>query len=98
MRELEHVVTAAAAMAPGDEIRAADLGFTPAAPADGPPLEELWDLPLTKAKARLADWFESAAIERALRGHSGNVSAAARQLGIHRQSLQHKLRRRGDGA
>jgi transcriptional regulator with PAS, ATPase and Fis domain len=51
----------------------------------------LLDLPLTEAKSQLVENFERKAIERALSHHAGNVSAAARQLGIHRQSLQQKM-------
>jgi transcriptional regulator with PAS, ATPase and Fis domain len=35
--------------------------------------------------------FERMAIEAALDRYGGNVSAAARHLGIHRQSLQQKI-------
>jgi len=92
VRELEQVVTAAAAMREGDEITAGDLGL----PAQVQPLEDLssealLDLPLTEAKARLVESFERRAILRALEKRGGNISAAARSLGIHRQSLQQKM-------
>ena len=35
--------------------------------------------------------FERAMIREALEKHAGNVSAAARHLGLHRQSLQQKI-------
>jgi two-component system response regulator RegA len=41
-----------------------------------------------------AEWRH---IQRVLRAVGGNVSAAARRLGIHRQSLQRKLRKRPPG-
>ena len=53
--------------------------------------ETLAALPLTDAKDRLVEWFERLAIERALAKSGGNISAAARQLGMHRQSLQQKM-------
>jgi transcriptional regulator with PAS, ATPase and Fis domain len=56
---------------------------------------EYLDLPLTEAKNQLIESFEQLAIARALRHHAGNVSAAARQLGIHRQSLQQKITQLG---
>lgn len=34
-------------------------------------------------------------IERVLAEHNGNISAAARALGMHRRTLQRKLRRQG---
>ena len=46
---------------------------------------------MNEAKARLVESFERAAIVAALKQHQGNVSAAARQLGMHRQSLQQKM-------
>jgi DNA-binding NtrC family response regulator len=96
VRELEQMIVAAAAMACGDELRPADLQL-PGAPEV--PLEmefaELLDLSLADAKSQLTESFERRAISAALDAHSGNVSAAARQLGIHRQSLQQKMTRLG---
>jgi DNA-binding NtrC family response regulator len=94
VRELEHVVTAAAAMASGSEIRAVDLallGGKPVRGEDGSAFAAYLGLPLTEAKNKLVDEFERAAIGAALEQHRGNISAAARQLGIHRQSLQQKM-------
>jgi ActR/RegA family two-component response regulator len=34
-------------------------------------------------------------IERVLAEHNGNISAAARALGVHRRTLQRKLRKHG---
>jgi DNA-binding NtrC family response regulator len=100
VRELEHVVTAAASMAAGPQIQAADLKI--AAPAGKPEqigslpdFTALLGLPLTEAKERLGDAFERAAIAAALEATQGNVSAAARRLGIHRQSLQQKMAQLG---
>ena len=47
------------------------------------------------AKKRLVQRFEREILRSALREHGGNVSSAARELGLHRQSLQQKLRRLG---
>ena len=47
------------------------------------------------AKQRLVERFEREILRSALREHGGNVSTAARELGLHRQSLQQKLRRLG---
>ena len=46
---------------------------------------------LSEAKRRLVQAFERVVIEGAMATCNGNVSAAARHLGIHRQSLQKKL-------
>lgn len=49
-------------------------------------------MPLSEARNKLVENFERVAIERALELDQGNISAAARRLGIHRQSLQQKLK------
>jgi DNA-binding NtrC family response regulator len=96
VRELQHAVVAAAALAEGDEIRAADLPL----PSTGPDrtafdFSAFADLPLTEARSQLVEAFERWRIVRALDDHDGNVSAAARQLGIHRQNLQQKIAQLG---
>jgi DNA-binding NtrC family response regulator len=92
VRELEQAISGAAAMAEGETICAGDLNLATSAslaPASVP--AELVGLPLSDAKARLVESFERAAIIAALEQQHGNVSAAARQLGMHRQSLQQKM-------
>ena len=56
---------------------------------------DLHGLPLTEAKAQLVEQFERSAIEAALSANGDNISAAARQLGLHRQSLQQKMQQLG---
>jgi DNA-binding NtrC family response regulator len=93
VRELEQCVSGAAAMAEGETIRAGDLNLATsfsAAPASPVPAD-LAGLPLNDAKARLVESFERAEIIAALEQQHGNISAAARQLGLHRQSLQQKM-------
>ena len=91
VRELEHVVTAAASLAPAEELSARDLRLPGPVAASGVDFSHLMDLPLTEAKEKLLDSFERQRIESALEKNKGNVSAAARDLGIHRQSLQQKM-------
>ena len=50
------------------------------------------------AKAGAIDSFERSILSAALRRHNGNVSRAARALGLHRQNMQQKLRRLGISA
>ena len=95
VRELEHAVLAAAAMAEDGEIRASDLPLAAAPGHAGPDFSGFADLPLTEAKLRLIEMLERWMIARALDAHGGNVSAAARQLGIHRQNLQQKIAQLG---
>ncbi len=92
VRELKHALSAAVALTAGPEIHAADLRLPGAAIVAGvPDFAGFLEMPLTEAKERLLEAFERSMIDAALDRHQGNVSAAARQLGIHRQSLQQKM-------
>jgi DNA-binding NtrC family response regulator len=96
VRELEHVVTAAATMTDAKEIRAADLRLpSPVAASEATSFSDLMHLPLTEAKEKLVESFERARIIAGLENNQGNISAAARELGIHRQSLQQKMAQLG---
>jgi DNA-binding NtrC family response regulator len=96
VRELKQRVESASAMCDNNVVTALDLGLV-TKPGQESPLtfENYFELPLTEARERLVDDFERAAIDRALRNSENNVSAAARQLGIHRQSLQQKIAKLG---
>jgi DNA-binding NtrC family response regulator len=47
------------------------------------------------AKAKVIERFEKDILSAALREYGGNISRAARALGLHRQNVQQKLRRLG---
>ena len=53
----------------------------------------LAELSFADARKRVLEAFEKPFLEAALERHGGNVSATARTLGVHRQSLQKTLRR-----
>jgi DNA-binding NtrC family response regulator len=83
VRELDHAVERAALMAPGEAIRAADLGLR--TEREGPPrLEEM----------SLED-VEAVLIKKALARFNGNVSHAANALGLSRSALYRRLQRYG---
>jgi DNA-binding NtrC family response regulator len=92
VRELKQRVESAVAMCDDDLVSAGDLGLV-ATQANNETMsfEPYFGLPLTEGRDRLVEDFERLAIERALCDSEGNVSAAARKLGIHRQSLQQKM-------
>lgn len=95
VRELKQRVQAASAMSEADCILPNDLGLANQKHSESSDsFERYFDLPLTEARNQLLDDFDRAAIERALKQENGNVSAAARRLGIHRQSLQQKMKSR----
>jgi len=75
VRELENCVRRAVIMADGKQLTTQDLGLTSA----------LVDKPPTLKSAREA--LEREFIQRALRKHSGKITAAAADLGVSRPSL-----------
>jgi DNA-binding NtrC family response regulator len=83
VRELEHTLERAALLARGETIRAEDLNLRP--PADSAAVLE--EMPLEEVERLL--------IQKALRRHEGNVSAAAEALGLSRSALYRRLQRYG---
>ena len=104
VRELANAIERAAIFSRDNVLQAADLpsdvrrdqglGETGLEPATKLGEEE----DFRSAKARVIDGFERAILTAALRRHGGNVSRAARALGLHRQNMQQKLRRLGISA
>jgi len=89
VRELEHVVERAVLLAQGDEVTVDDLALRDR--TDGTP----------RLEAMTLDEAERYLIERALAAHGGNVSEAARALGLSRSALYRRLQglgARGGGA
>ena len=83
VRELDHAVERAALLARGDTVQAADLGLR----RDGDarmPLEEM----------SLED-VESLLVQKAMSRFGGNVSHAARALGLSRSALYRRLEKHG---
>jgi DNA-binding NtrC family response regulator len=96
VRELEHAVTSAATMSDHSQIGPIDLGLAVSAISrDESPFATYVGLPLSEAKAQAMEALERTLIAAALDRTSGNVSEAARQLGMHRQSLQQKMTQLG---
>jgi len=61
----------------------------------GPDLTVRYDIPFKDAKSRLIESFEKAYWTQMLERHRWNVSAAAREAGIHRKSLEYVVRKLG---
>jgi DNA-binding NtrC family response regulator len=95
VRELRNALERAIVLADGERIEVNDLpgqlGNQAGAlrPADA----VLADVPFMDARERAMDAFDRAYLAAALEKHGGNVSATARALGLHRQSLQKMLKR-----
>jgi len=81
VRELAHVTERAVLMAAGEEIRAADLGL----------------VETQERRASLEDLtieaVEKILMQKALRRHDGNVSQAARALGLSRSAFYRRLQK-----
>jgi DNA-binding NtrC family response regulator len=100
VRELRNAIERAAIMSEGDELNALDIGES--SPASAPSLDEAATngglvVPYTSDFRDDRREFERRYIARCLEESGGNVTRAASVLGMHRQSLQHKLRELGLG-
>jgi DNA-binding NtrC family response regulator len=80
VRELEHAVERALLMATGDEVTSEDLLLRRAS-REGP--SRLEEMTLEEVERYL--------IERSLTRHEGNVSDAARALGLSRSALYRRM-------
>jgi len=84
VRELDHAVERAVLLADGDTVRSADLGLRPAA-GDGS--YRLDELPLQEVERVL--------VAKALARCDGNVTEAARLLGLSRSAMYRRMERHG---
>jgi DNA-binding NtrC family response regulator len=97
VRELRNTIERAVVLAEGKSLEIGDLPPTiagssaPLRPAEA----ALAELPFHDARTRALEAFDRSFLAAALERHGGNVSATARALGLHRQSLQKLLRRLG---
>jgi DNA-binding NtrC family response regulator len=82
VRELDHAVERAVLMTSGDRIRASDLGLRRG--GESPRLEEL-----------SLEEVESLLVRKAMDRFGGNVSQAARALGLSRSALYRRLEKHG---
>jgi DNA-binding NtrC family response regulator len=103
VRELKNTIERAAIMAEGEELRSQDLpdeimpGQQKETPVGKDDAEGGLAVPFTADFREDRREFERRYISRCLEHTQGNVTKAAEILGMHRQSLQHKLRQLGLG-
>ena len=90
VRELRNLMERLAYLSQEDTIELADLGFI-LAPAGESPAWVSSNLPLAEA----TDTFQSEYIKKAIGRCRGNMSDAAKQLGLHRSNLYRKMRQLG---
>src|SRR5215831_352300 len=99
VRELKNVIERAAIMSEGDELNAAAIDLPVSQKktvSETSSNGNLW-VPYTSDFRDDRREFERRYIARCLEESGGNVTRAASILGMHRQSLQHKLRELGLG-
>src|SRR5690606_29071828 len=90
VRELRNLMERIAFLAPGDTVQEDDLAFILAPETD--PLESLSaDTGLSEA----TNLFQQEYIRKAIKRVRGNMSEAARLLGLHRSNLYRKMRQLG---
>jgi DNA-binding NtrC family response regulator len=82
VRELDHTIERAALLAAGSRVALSDLGLRPAGPTAA-----LDEMPL--------DEVEKVLIQKALDRYDGNVSHAAKALGLSRSALYRRLQQHG---
>lgn len=91
IRELQHTVEKAVILADGDELQADCLEFSHTPQPAGPEkLQQQADVPI-----QTLDEMECSLVKKAIDQCSGNLSQAAAQLGITRQTLYNKMKRYG---
>ncbi len=99
VRELKNVIERAAIMSEGDELTAVEIDLPAPQKKSVMELSANGNLvvPYTSDFRDDRREFERRYIARCLEESGGNVTRAASMLGMHRQSLQHKLRELGLG-
>lgn len=95
VRELENVIRRAVLLASGEIITADDVEWSDSGVEKSIITENMKKLPYKEAKAALLERFHHEYIARALSANDGNVTRAARDMGLERQALQQVMRRYG---
>ncbi|MFH0959323.1 MAG: sigma-54 dependent transcriptional regulator [Pseudomonadota bacterium] len=95
VRELENVIRSCVLLAPGEEIRLEDIEWDAAPEQERFVREEGIGLTYKEAKTRALERFHSDFLRGVLSRHKGNVTRAAKECGLERQSLQQVMRRYG---
>ena len=90
IRELQHTIEKAVILSEGNEVQADSLQFSHSQPVTSPEQKENKELPF-----QTLDEMECSLVKRAIDQCSGNLSQAAAQLGITRQTLYNKMKRYG---
>ncbi len=90
VRELQNVIESAVVMANAETLEISDFPEEIRNSESNSSLD--YNLPFRDAKKIVVEAFERDFVSRKLAENKGNISKAAEALGMHRQSLQHKLK------
>lgn len=90
IRELQHTIEKAVILSEDSELKADSLQFSHTQPATSPEREGSQEIPF-----QTLEEMECSLVKRAIDQCSGNLSQAASQLGITRQTLYNKMKRYG---
>ncbi|MBX9791176.1 MAG: sigma-54-dependent Fis family transcriptional regulator [Pirellulales bacterium] len=90
VRELRNLMERLAYLLSGDRVEPHDLAFI--APASGGPIGQL---PPDGTLAEATDAFQAEFIRQAIDRAAGNMSEAAKDMGLHRSNLYRKMRQLG---
>ena len=90
VRELQNVIESAVVMANAETLEISDFPEEIRSSESNSSLD--YNLPFRDAKKIVVEAFERDFVSRKLAENKGNISKAAEALGMHRQSLQHKLK------
>ena len=85
VRELQHAIERAVIMTENDKLDQEDFFFLTASTQEMPAAADNYNL----------DEIEKNVIHRAIEKHSGNISKAAKELGLTRASLYRRLEKHG---
>ncbi|MBN2125171.1 MAG: sigma-54-dependent Fis family transcriptional regulator [Deltaproteobacteria bacterium] len=95
VRELANTIERGIIMAPGEWIQAEDIGWNPSLTRSRPGGDQTFELPYREAKQQVMAQFNAKYFSRILQQNAGNVTRAARQCGLERQSLQQIIKKYG---
>ncbi len=95
VRELKHLIERAVLLCDGRSIQPADLALMPATPTAAPARGAGTAAPNDDWRSLSLDAAEKMLLEHALQEARGNVSEAARRLGVSRMAMRYRMEKHG---
>jgi DNA-binding NtrC family response regulator len=95
VRELANTIERGVIMAPTEWIQVDDIGWNRSPLRSRLDSYQMFELPYREAKQQIMEQFNAKYISHMLQQNGGNVTRAARQCGLERQSLQQIIKKCG---